>query len=273
MNRSRPQTRHSREHKQAQDRSQSRFIYVHEQAASAFSPRQQAKQQSVRNRDQDTISTRRATATAKDSDRPRSDHKPESSTSQVSTRTGIRRELKPTASHRRCDIVVAIAPPTTFPVHIRRISSHVLILIQPQSARQSKNSRRAVRRSSRICSRRKMSSWNCGRSARRIAPSPISSRNIACRRARRPSRCSAIKCSEKTSGHVNGQDEENLPFRQCPLTKPRIIKQRTQTNPSSRPQIQTAMKRSRRALAAHALPKCGCSNHKAHETPRSHPQR
>src|SRR5207249_7184461 len=39
-----------------------------------------------------------------------------------------------------------------------------------------------------------------------------------------------------------------------------------------RPQIQTAMKHSRRALAARASPRCECSNPKAHETSRPHPQ-
>ncbi|MCI0748853.1 MAG: hypothetical protein L0Y58_25890 [Verrucomicrobia subdivision 3 bacterium] len=122
-----PQTWQIREHEQAQDRSQPRSIHVREQFASASFPRQKATQQSVRSRNQGTISTGSNTVAAKDSDGPQPDHKSEFSTSEVATPTGNGRELKPTASRPRCVIVVAIAPPTIFPVHIRRISSHVLI--------------------------------------------------------------------------------------------------------------------------------------------------
>ena len=84
-------------------------------------------------------------------------------------------------------------------------------LTQPQFARRSRNSRRAVRRSSRICSRQRMSSRSCDKNARRIVPSPTCSRSTACRPARPPSPYSVIKCSVKPFGHANGQDESGQP--------------------------------------------------------------
>jgi hypothetical protein len=45
----------------------------------------------------------------------------------ASARTDFGRELAATTIRPGCDIVVAIAPDTRFPVHIRRISAHVLI--------------------------------------------------------------------------------------------------------------------------------------------------
>jgi hypothetical protein len=47
--------------------------------------------------------------------------------SNAPARTGFGRELAATTIRPGCNIVVAIAPDTKFPVHIRRISAHVLI--------------------------------------------------------------------------------------------------------------------------------------------------
>ena len=85
-------------------------------------------------------------------------------------------------------------------------------LTQPQFARRSRNSRRAVRRSSRICSRQRMSSRSCDRNARRIVPLPTCSRSIACQPARPPSPYSVIKSSVKPFVHANGQDESARPL-------------------------------------------------------------
>lgn len=127
MNCSRPQTRHVREYEQAQDRSQSRSIHVREQSASAFSPRPQARQQPVRIRDHGAVSTGSAREAATDANRPQSGRRREMFASEVSTRTGIRRKSELTTNRPWRDIVVATAPPTTFPVLIRRSSINVLV--------------------------------------------------------------------------------------------------------------------------------------------------
>ncbi len=82
-------------------------------------------------------------------------------------------------------------------------------LIQPQSARRSRNLRPAVRRNSRTCSRRRMSSQSCGRNGHPTGPSPNCSRSIACRRAKRPSLCSVTTCLEKSFGHAAGLEESD----------------------------------------------------------------
>lgn len=127
MNCSRPQTRHVREYEQAQDRSQSRSIHVREQPVSAFSPRQQAQQRSVRIRDHGKVSTGNAREAATDVNRPQSDHRRELSASEVSTRTGIRHESELTTNRPWRNIAAATAPSTSFPVHIRRSSINVLV--------------------------------------------------------------------------------------------------------------------------------------------------
>ncbi len=57
MNHARPQARQSSGHEQTEGRPQSRPIRVHEQSASVSSSRQQARQQPVRSRDQNMVST------------------------------------------------------------------------------------------------------------------------------------------------------------------------------------------------------------------------
>ncbi len=123
MNCSRPLTRRIREHEQAQNRSQSRPIHVHEQSASAFSPRQQ----SGGIRDQGTVSTGCCLTLAADATSPQRSQGFAQPTSEASTQTDFGRDSEQ-ATNRPCfRIAVAIAPPTSFPVHIRIISTNVLI--------------------------------------------------------------------------------------------------------------------------------------------------
>lgn len=75
-------------------------------------------------------------------------------------------------------------------------------LTQPQFDKRSRNLRRAVQRSSRICSRQRKSSPNSGKSGHHIVRFRNFSRSIACRRARRPSLRSVIKFSVRLSARI-----------------------------------------------------------------------
>ena len=143
-------------------------------------------------------------------------HVSELVTDRDSLRTATGNEFSAPA-HSRFHLV-AITFPSSYPNHFF-VCPH---LIQPQFAKRLMNSRRGVRRSSRICFRRRMSSLSCGRSARRIGPLPICSRNIVCRRARRPLPYSAIKCSAKSFGLEDGQGESvrQLPYKGMAGTRP-----------------------------------------------------
>jgi hypothetical protein len=127
MNCSRPTTRHFHEHEQATTGSQSRSIHVQEQSASAFSPRPQTRQQSVCDREQDAVLSGRRKAAATDANSPQIYQSAALSTSEVSTRTGNRRELEVTTNSPRRRVAVNFAPDTGFTLHIRTISNHVLI--------------------------------------------------------------------------------------------------------------------------------------------------
>lgn len=147
-------------------------------------------------------------------------------------------------------------------------------LTQPQSGRRSRNLRRSVHRSSRTCSRPRMSSLNCGKGARHIAPLPNCSRNIACRPARRPSLRSAIKSLAKLCGLADDRGENARLFRLLqtaasrPVARPAIA---GTTRRQSHPQTPTVTKLHPPDHAGLASRKCGCSNLKAHETSCSHP--
>jgi hypothetical protein len=127
MNCSRPPTRHIRDHGQAENRSQSQSFHVHEQFASVSSSRQRARQQSVRIPDQDTVSTGYGQTSAAGANSPPKSHSSELSTSEASTPSDFGREFEQTADCPRFRIVVAIAPLTNFPVHIRTIPPNVHI--------------------------------------------------------------------------------------------------------------------------------------------------
>jgi hypothetical protein len=127
MNQSRPQTRHSRDHKQAQERPQSRFIHVHEQSAFASSPRQQARQQPVRIHGKGTVSTIRDLSKATDMDTPQTDRDCELAFAKTSLLTGSSREPESAANCPCHRLAVAILPTIRFPVHIHIMSNHVRI--------------------------------------------------------------------------------------------------------------------------------------------------
>ena len=93
MNCSRPLTRRIRELEQAQNRSQSRSIHVREQSASAFSPRQHARQQSVRVRGKGVVSTGWQMAAASDA----TGHSPNTSRDSLGPRFhhGLTMDIKP----------------------------------------------------------------------------------------------------------------------------------------------------------------------------------
>ena len=127
MNRSRPQSRQIREREQAEDRPQLRLIRVREQSMFASSPRQQARQQSVRSRDQGAISTVRDLAKVTDMDTPQTDRDSELIAAGASPQPGIARKSAPGTNRPPHHITVAISPLTSFSVHIRTISKHVRI--------------------------------------------------------------------------------------------------------------------------------------------------
>ena len=127
MNHARPQARQSRGHEQTERRPQSRPIRVHEQSASVSSSRQQARQQPVRSRDQNMVSTGYGQTSAAGANSTQNSHSSALSTSEASTRSDFGREFEQTADCPRFRIVVAIAPLTNFPVHIRTIPPNVHI--------------------------------------------------------------------------------------------------------------------------------------------------
>jgi hypothetical protein len=127
MSHSRPQTRQVHEHGQAKDWPQLRLIRVRGQSAAASSPRHQAREQSVRSRDKDTVSTGCQKAAATDGNRPQTDRNPALSMSAASFLTRIGCEPEQAKSCPGGRIVVAISQPTRFPVCIRSIQAYVLI--------------------------------------------------------------------------------------------------------------------------------------------------
>ena len=116
-----------REREQAEGSPQSRLIRIREQSASASSPRQQARPQSVRIRDEGTVSTVRDTAAATDADTPQTDRDSELSVATASPLIGNGRESKQPKGCPVRRIVVATSPPTNFRVHIHIISTNVRI--------------------------------------------------------------------------------------------------------------------------------------------------
>ena len=92
MNHAQPQTRQVREHGQAEARPQLRLIRVLEQSASASSPGQQAREQSVHIRGNDAASTAHDPAAATDMDTPQTDNNPEHAVTAAPSLAGIIRE-------------------------------------------------------------------------------------------------------------------------------------------------------------------------------------
>jgi hypothetical protein len=127
MSHSRPQTRQVREHGQAKDWPQLRLIRVRGQSVTASSPCHQAREQSVRSRDKDTVSTGCQKAAAADGNRPQTDRNPALSTSAASFLTKIGCEPEQAQSRPSGGIVMATPQPTRSPVYVRNILVYVLI--------------------------------------------------------------------------------------------------------------------------------------------------
>ena len=127
MNRSRPQTQlfHGRE--QAQNRPQMRFVHVRKQSTATTSPRQKARQQTVRIRERTTDTAVREQASAMGAIRPQTVRNLALSTSTIAPLTNIGREPRPAKNCPSRRIVVSVFPPISFPVHIRNIPAHVFI--------------------------------------------------------------------------------------------------------------------------------------------------
>ena len=104
-----------------------RLFRVREQSASAFSPRQQAREQSVHIRGNDAALTGHSLAAAMDMDTPQTDRDSELATTTVATLTGIERGNE---QAKRCPIrciTVDVLPPVSFPVCIHHNSAYVLL--------------------------------------------------------------------------------------------------------------------------------------------------
>lgn len=127
MKHARPQARQIREREQAKGSPQLRLILVREQSASAFSPRQQARQQSVRGCGKAALSTVRIAATTTDADTPRSDRDSVLAAVTAKPLTSIGRESEQAANCPDHCIAVVFSSLIHFPVHIRSISHNVLI--------------------------------------------------------------------------------------------------------------------------------------------------
>jgi len=127
IDRSWPRTRQIREHEQSENRTQSQTIRVRELSMSALSPRPQARSQTVRIREHIAISTVRDQALAAATNCPQTVRSLDLSTSANSSRTRILRDPRLAMNCPRCGILDSISSPARFHVHIRMITSYVLI--------------------------------------------------------------------------------------------------------------------------------------------------
>jgi hypothetical protein len=127
MNHAPPQTRQVRERDQAGNRPQLRLIRVPEQSVFANSPRQQARQQSVRILDQATILTRWDKAQAAAAKSPQENQSFALSMSKLSTQIGNGFELELAGNRPRIRSAVIGGPDTSSLVHIRSISHNGLV--------------------------------------------------------------------------------------------------------------------------------------------------
>ena len=127
MNRSRSQTRQFHGREQVQGRTWTEIIHVRKQSTDTTSPRQAARQQTVRIRERTTDTTVREQALAMGANRPQTVRSLALSTSTISPLTNISREPRQAKHCPSRRIAVSMSPPTSFPVHIRNIPAHVLI--------------------------------------------------------------------------------------------------------------------------------------------------
>lgn len=120
-----PQARQFHERGQAQYRARAQTVRVHEQSESVFSPRQQARRQTVRIRELATASMIRKQAFARNARYPQTVRSLELSASTTSSMTGIAQEIRQTENYPRRSIAVSVSPPTGFPVHIQIMPAYV----------------------------------------------------------------------------------------------------------------------------------------------------
>jgi hypothetical protein len=106
---------------------QVRLIHIREQSASASSPCQQARKQSVHIRGNDAASIGHDPAVATDTDTPQTDRDSELVAATVAPLTGIEREPDTAENYPIRRIAGDNSPPIGFPVHIRHISPYVLL--------------------------------------------------------------------------------------------------------------------------------------------------
>lgn len=124
---SRPRQQPFRERDLAQHRAHPRAVPVREQSASASSPRQPARQQSVRVREQDAAGTGRDLARPVDANSPRTGRSTGPSRSAAPARTDFGRALAAATNCPRSRITVGTTPATKFSVQFRKFPSHVLV--------------------------------------------------------------------------------------------------------------------------------------------------
>jgi hypothetical protein len=122
-----PQTRPFRERGQSQCRARTQIIRVREQSISAFRPRQQAWQQTVRIHGFATAFTVRKKELAVAISCPQSVRRLETSTPMNLPQTGIGRAFQQATNRPQHHIAISVFPPTSFPVHIQIIPTYVLI--------------------------------------------------------------------------------------------------------------------------------------------------
>lgn len=119
-----PRARQIRDHDSAANKTRTQTVHVLELSMSAFSPRKQARPQTVRVPGNAAASTVRESAAATDSNCPQTVRSRELSTSAYSARPRTVREprLAKNCPHHR--IAVSILPPINFPVHVQTITAY-----------------------------------------------------------------------------------------------------------------------------------------------------
>lgn len=122
-----PRARQIHDHDAVVCKTRTQTVRVREQSVSAFSPRKQARPQTVRVLGKAADSTVREPAAATDSNCPQPVRSRELSTSPNRSRAQSVREHGPaTNCPRRC-IAVSILPPINFPVHIHITPAYDLV--------------------------------------------------------------------------------------------------------------------------------------------------
>ena len=119
-----PQTRQIRDRNSVGERTCPRTVHIREQSVSAFSPRKQARPQTVRVLGNATASPIRKSAAATDTNCPQTVRSRELSTSANWSRAQSVRERGPAKNCPNHRIAVSILPPINFPVRIQTIPAY-----------------------------------------------------------------------------------------------------------------------------------------------------